>query len=185
MKVISLHLIGIALLTARFHSTLSGETLQNQVSVSTASHEGHFHEAQYKILFNKDILRPQKEVYKYNEPADLIELIPVIRDLNRMIPRQFSLANHEVRLDPHFIRIQHEWLDVRTRTASKNSIISMTYSSPMGTFGSRLDVPLFYSGALGFSDWSRYPLGNYTMTLDRDNPGGIDRSFYIKAMTRF
>ena len=176
-----------------FHSTLYGGTLQNRFLVSSSSetnrekaaHEAQIHAMRYRILLNKEILRPQKEIYKYNEPMDLIELVPILRDINRLIPRQFSLARHEFLLDPRHITIRHEWLDLRTRAAAKNSIISLSYSSPMGYFGSRLDVPLFYSSAQGFSDWSRYPLGNYTMTLNRDGPFGDETSFYIKALTRF
>lgn len=183
-----------------FYSTLSAQPIQKKpeppVSASKKSAKSkknkkinpssHERARQYQmILLNKNILRPQKEVYKYNEPADLIELVPVLRDINRMIPRQFSLAEHEFLLNPSNITIRHELMDVRKRAAQKTSIISLTYSSPMGYFGSRLDVPLFYSSKFGFSDWSRYPLGNYTMTLNRDNPFGGERTFYIKAQTRF
>ena len=174
-----------AILFLFFYSTLSAETAQ-RFSAEETSHLSRERELQYRvILLNKNILRPQKEIYKYNEPYDLIELVPILRDINRMIPRQFALAEHEIRLDARYITIQHEFLDVRTRRANKNSIISLSYSTPMGYFGSKLDVPLFYSSQLGFSDWSRYPMGNYTMTLNRDNPFGDERAVYIKALTRF
>lgn len=148
-------------------------------------HDAHGHRLQYRILFNRGLLRPQKEVYKYNEPADLINLVPILRDINEMIPRQFSLADHDVRLDPSRIVIQHEWMDSRIRNAEKNSVITLSYFSTGGYFGSRLDVPLFYSSQLGFSDWSRYPLGNYTMTFDRNSPFSPERAVYIRALTRF
>jgi hypothetical protein len=137
------------------------------------------------LLLNKGLLRPRNEVIKYNEPMDLIELIPVIRDINRMIPRQFSLADHEFRLDPQKMVIQHEFLDLKARSSAKNSIISLTYTGVAGQLGTRLDIPLFYSSVLGFSNWSRYPMGNYTMTINRDNPFSDEKLFYIKALTRF
>lgn len=141
----------------------------------------------HQILFNKALLRPQKEVYKYNEPADLINLVPVLREINEMLPRQFSLAEHEFVLDPQRITIRHEWMDVRSRRAEKTSIISLSYSgpSPGPYYGSRLDMPLFYSSRMGFSDWSRYPMGNYTFTFDRNNPFNSERAVYIRALTRF
>ena len=143
----------------------------------------------HQILFNKALLRPQKEVYKYNEPADLIDLVPGLRELKAMIPRQFSLAEHEFVLDPQRITIRHEWMDVHSRRTEKNSIISLSYWGPgpsPGIYaGSRLDVPLFYSSRFGFSDWSHYPMGNYTFTFDRNSPFNNERAIYLRALTRF
>ena len=103
-----------------------------------------------------------------------------------MTRRQFALAEHKFLLDPSHITIRHEWMDSRIRKAPKSSIISLSYSSP-GTnyFGSRLDVPLFYSSRFGLSEWSRYPLGNYTWTLDRTNSFSQERIVYIRALARF
>ena len=137
------------------------------------------------FLVDKGLLRPQTIRYKYNEPIDLIELIPVIRDINRIIPRQFSLAEHDFRLDPQKVVIQHEFLDAKARASKKDSIISLSYTGATGQLGTRFDVPLFYSSVFGFSDWTRYPLGNYTMTINRDNPFSNERMVYIKALTRF
>src|SRR3989344_5321145 len=145
-----------------FHSILSAEDTERVRAIRN------------KILFNKDLLRPQKEVYKYNEPFDLINLVPILRDINELIPRRFSLAEHDFVLAPQNITIRHEWMDVRSRRAEKTSIITLSYSGPSpspGPYaGSRLDVPLFYSSRLGFSDWTRYPMGNYTFTFDRNSP---------------
>ena len=138
------------------------------------------------LLSNKGWLKPHPDVYQYNEPFDLINLIPIVRDINKIIPRQFALAEHQFTLAPRQMVIQHEFLDVRTRTAEKNSIISFSYTGVMaGQLGTSLDMPLFYSSILGFSNWSRYPMGNYTMTIDRDNPFSDERMVYIKALTRF
>lgn len=134
---------------------------------------------------NKDFLHPVPIITKYNEPMDLIELIPVVRDINRLIPRRFSLVNHQFTLSPDQMVIQHQFNDIRSKTAVKNSIVSLSYYGDFGrSLSTRLDVPLFYSSIFGFSDWSRYPLGNYTMTINRTdfiNNGAV----YIKAQTRF
>ncbi len=184
MRLSRFHILAPIFLSTFFYSTLNGRAQQLEPSVSSSTTSLHI--SQYRILFNKAILRPQKEVYKYNEPADLIELVPILRDINRMIPRQFSFADQEVRLDPRRITIQHQWLDARARKTPKTSIISMSWSSSSGgLFSSKLDVPLFYSGTLGFSDWSMYPLGNYTMTLNRNEFLEVEKSFYIRALTRF
>ena len=132
------------------------------------------------------LLRPQAVIYKYREPMDLIELVPVLRDINRLIPRQFSLADHQLLLDPDHVTIRHEFLDAETRRRPKSSIISFSYTGGMGQrLGTKLDVPLFYSSIFGFSNWSSYPLGNYTMTIDRAAPFQNENVLYIRALTRF
>ena len=162
----------------RFHSILSAGEIQSKKSENVSIDRARA--LRHQILFRKPI-------YKYNEPADLIDLVPGLREIKAMIPRQFSLADHEFVLDPQRITIHHEWMDVRSRRTEKTSIISLSYSgsSPGFYAGSRLDVPLFYSSHFGFSDWSRYPLGNYTFTFDRDSPFNREQKVYIRALTRF
>ncbi len=134
----------------------------------------------------KPALFPPPVVYKYNEPADLINLFPLLKEINEMIPRQFSLADHQFVLDSNRVVIRHSFYDHRrARTANQSSIVSFSYSGNVGRqFSTNLDVPLFYSSILGFSDWSYYPLGNYTMTLSRDS-FFTNETYYIRAITRF
>ncbi|MBI2916103.1 MAG: hypothetical protein HYY07_04515 [Elusimicrobia bacterium] len=127
----------------------------------------------------------QKTIYKYNEPGDLIELIPFVRDINDLIPRRFSLVEHQFLLNSNEVVIQHLFHDSRSRTAPKNSIIALEYMGELGpSFDTRVEVPLFYSSLLGFSDWYRYPMGNYTMRITESN-FSIREGLYIKARTRF
>ncbi len=135
---------------------------------------------------NKSVLFPPPVIYKYNEPGDLINLFPILKEINEMIPRQFSLADHEFVLDTNRIVIRHSFYDTpRSRAASKFSVVTFTYSGNIGRqFSTNLDVPLFYSSIFGFSDWSRYPLGNYTMTFSRDN-FLANETYYIRAITKF
>lgn len=141
---------------------------------------------QPEILLNKSFLKPAPVVTKYNEPWDLVELVPIVRDINRMIPRKFSLVNNDVRLDSNQMVIVHQFLDARARSAAKQSVITFSYSGPLGSrMGTRLDVPLFYSpDFLSLFNWQSYPMGNYTMTISRNNPSGED-TLFIKAQTRF
>lgn len=125
-------------------------------------------------------------VYKYNEPGDLINLVPFLKEINEMIPRQFSLADHQFVLDTNRVVIRHSFYhSPHARNVNKSSVVSFTYSGNIGQqFSTNLDVPLFYSSILGLSDWSRYPLGNYTMTFTRDNYFA-NETYYIRAITRF
>jgi len=151
---------------------------QQQVSHSTPT-------TTKKNNINLGFLKLSPVHYKYNTPEDLLNLIPGVREINRLIPRQFSLADHRIDLDPRSMVISHEFLDSKTRASPKNSIISMTYSSLGRQFGTHLDVPLFYSSIHGFSNWSAYPLGNYTMTINKHNKIRDEILLYIKARTRF
>lgn len=139
-----------------------------------------------RLSLNKTLLLPPPVTYKYNEPADLVNLVPILREINEMIPRQFALAEHQFILDPNRLVIEHTFYDSSySRMTRKTSIISFSYAGNLGRqFSTHLDVPLFYSSIFGFSDWSRYPLGNYTMTFSRDSflP---NETYYIRAITRF
>ncbi len=176
-----------------FYSNLSAQPPQTDPKVSTSAvhdeergdHAGHDHARQYRILLNRGLLRPQKETYQYNEPFDLINLVPILKEINEMIPRQFSLASHDFRLSPNQLVIQHVFMDVRTRNAPKNSIISFSYLSGGGYAGARLDVPLLYSSEFGLTTWTPYPLGNYTWTFDRGIESTQQKTVYIRALTRF
>ncbi len=138
-----------------------------------------------KRTINTSALLMPPVTYKYNEPGDLINLFPLLKQINEMIPRQFSLADHEFVLDTNRVVIRHSFYDTpRAKISSKLSVVSFTYSGNVGrAFATNLDVPLFYSSVFGFSDWSRYPLGNYTMTLSRDS--FLADTYYIRAITRF
>lgn len=139
-----------------------------------------------RLSLNKTLLLPPPPTNKYNEPADLINLVPILREINEMIPRQFALAEHQFTLDPNRLVVEHSFYDSSySRMTQKTSIISFSYAGNLGRqFSTHLDVPLFYSSIFGFSDWSRYPLGNYTMTFSRDSflP---NETYYIRAITRF
>lgn len=130
------------------------------------------------------LLKEPPVTYRFNEPGDLIELIPIVRDINRMIPRRFSLANHQFVLSSNQMVINHQFFDARARASSKTSVISFSYSGGVGhELTTQLDVPLFYSSLSNFAEMSAYPFGNYTMTINRDYR--IGNSLYIRAQTRF
>ncbi len=157
-----------------------------QTSSQTSRAPSNYLTRSSRVLPNPSVLRPQHETNRFNEPFDLVELIPIVRDINRMIPRSFSLADHEIQLDPRYMVIQHHFLDIQARSTAKTSVITFTYFGAMGSrLSTRLDVPLFYSSVMGFSNWSRYPMGNYTMRINRDNPFSEEGSVYIRALTRF
>src|SRR5260370_41102583 len=59
-----------------------------------------------RTALNLSVMHSSETVHT-REPLDLLNLIPVVRDINRMIPRQFSLAEHDVRLSPDKVIIEH------------------------------------------------------------------------------
>ena len=122
---------------------------------------------------------------KYNEPGDLIDLIPVVRDINALIPRNFLLAHHHFSIAGDKMVIRHQNLDTRTQSSRKKAMIVFFYTGDMGTsMGTEVEMPLFYTSVIGLSDWYRYPMGNYQMTLNQSQTNGRD-TFYIKAQTKF
>jgi hypothetical protein len=124
---------------------------------------------------------------RIQKPEDLIDLIPFVRDLNRLIPRNFSLARHNFQIINDKIIINHEFLDVPTRNAVKTSLISLSYFGGWGpSVNAEVNVPLFYSQhpLTSASGWARYPMGNYTMTLNRGNLFNDER-VYLRAVTKF
>ncbi len=139
-----------------------------------------------KRKINPSFLKPEPVKTKINEPSDLLNLVPFIKEINQIIPRQFSLVNHEFRLDPNQVVIKHQFLDERVRSVPKNSIISLSYYGDLGRqLETQLDVPLFYSSFYGYgiSDWNRYPVGNYTMTITQNRY--LENRLFIRAQTRF
>lgn len=139
-----------------------------------------------RLKTNFKIIEAPPPPERFKEPGDLVDLIPIVRDINRMIPRNFTLANQDFKILNNKLIINHEFLDYRARTARKASTISFSYSGGWGpTMNAQVDVPLFYSEhpLIYGTGWSRYPVGNYTMTLNQG--GNRDESVFIRAQTKF
>lgn len=137
-----------------------------------------------KIVLDRNFLKPVPEATRAGDPMVLLELFPWVREINRLIPRRFSLAEHDVILDPNQIVIRHQFLNTRVRQRAKNSLLTLSYSGALGReINTRMELPLFYSPALGLSGWERYPFGNYTMTILRGSAGSEE--IYLRALTRF
>ena len=133
-----------------------------------------------------DFMGPPPPQNRIQRPFDLIELIPVLRDINRMIPRNFSLARHKFRvINANRIIIEKKFEDLRCRLRRKNSIVTFSYNGGAGSAGSLMvDVPLFYAESFRPSGWGRYPVGNYTVTLDRSG-GSPEDKISMCVQTRF
>lgn len=137
-----------------------------------------------KLVLDKNLLKPVPEDPRASDPMVLLELFPWVREINRWIPRRFSLAEHDVILDPNQIVIRHQFLNARARRTGKNSVLTLSYAGALGgEMNTRLELPLFYSPALGLFGWERYPFGNYTMTILRG--GSSSKEIYLRALTRF
>lgn len=137
------------------------------------------------LLNENQIFSPLIPQTKYNEPWDLVELIPIVRDINRLIPRHFSLANQQFQLAANQVVIQNRLFESRIKSKPKNSIIALQYSGGSTSgFGTQLELPLFYSSVIGISEWSRYPVGSYKMII-RQSDFSISESLFIRAQTKF
>jgi len=80
---------------------LSGALVSSDVVLSTAAKETSVQKPQKNAPQRKDILKGNQAIIeqppgatKFNEPRDLLELVPFVRDINRLIPKRFSLINH-------------------------------------------------------------------------------------------
>ncbi len=123
---------------------------------------------------------------KVNEPSDLLDLVPVVRDIKKMIPKNFSLADHKCTLSSlNQLKIEHSYEEQDiVKTAAKNSIISISYSGPVATdISTQLYVPIAYKTDRAKRKWARYPMGNYTITVNRGVPA--PQAILVKAETRF
>ncbi|OGR85003.1 MAG: hypothetical protein A2901_06045 [Elusimicrobia bacterium RIFCSPLOWO2_01_FULL_54_10] len=150
-----------------------------------ASAVNYSHAAANKFNCQELIYR-KPEQHAIQKPMDLLDRIPIVRDINRMIPRKFSLARHKFRfINLNRIIIEKSYESLHSRQALKNSIISMTYAGAAGGAAYiNLEVPLFYSESLGGSKWSAYPAGNYTVDVDRGS-GSAEERFFLTARARF
>ena len=150
-----------------------------------ASAEKQTYARKLKKLLRGDWL-PKAQQCSINQPSDLIDRIPILRDFNRMVPRKFSLARHKIRfINASSVVIEKEFLDARDRSIPRNSIISFTYSGALGSSVSTfIEVPLFYSSFLGFTNWNPYSMGNYTITVNREISAPAER-YNIVARARF
>ena len=172
------------LLNGDIKTAISNVSVSSSTSVKIENSPENIKIPKIRVHLSINVFRRQEPQYKYNEPADLIELIPIVRDLNRLIPKRFSIVNHQITLNSNEMVIKHHYLDVRAKRTRRNSIITVTYDDEGGLYNTYLEVPLLYSPLFGFSDWSMYPVGNYTMRITR---GGLfsEEKFYIRALTRF
>jgi len=141
---------------------------------------------QRKELIIENLARPKQVENIVNEPSDLIDLVPVLKDIKRMIPKQFTLANHTCTVSQNQLIIEHHYDNIISKALPKNAIISLSYSGSMGDeFSTHLELPLAYKPTEGIrGDWIRYPVGNYTVTVNR-GLALANQSIFLKAQTHF
>ncbi len=140
-----------------------------------------------KAMIEQNTVEAKPVPNKVNEPADLIDLVPVLRDIKRMIPKQFSIADHTCRVSANQVVIEHRYEDKKiSMVGTKNSIVSLSYSGALASDLSTLvHVPLAYKSGDGIimDGWARYPAGNYTITINRSV--ALMNQIFLKAETRF
>lgn len=132
-------------------------------------------------------LAPAKEPEtKVKEPADFIDFVPVLRDIKRMIPKQFQLANHKCKASLNQLVIEHRYDSMASKALPKHATFSVSYSAPVRDgISTNVDLPLAYKPDAGIKgDWNAYPLGNYTVTVNRGDDHAT-QVVYFKAEARF
>lgn len=132
-------------------------------------------------------LATQKEPEaKVKEPADFIDFVPVLRDIKRMIPKQFQLANHKCKASLNQLVIEHRYDNMVSKALPKLATFSVSYSAPVGDgISTHVDLPLAYKPGKGIrGEWNAYPLGNYTVTVNRGDSAAT-QVVYFKAEARF
>ena len=122
---------------------------------------------------------------KYQEPSDLIDLVPVLRDINAMIPRRFSLFNHQVTLNSNEMVVKNYFLSEEQKRVPKNSVIFLGYDDLGERMDTYFEMPLFYSSETTLAGWTHYPLGNYSVRMMRAQEEAREDRLYLKARVRF
>jgi hypothetical protein len=137
-------------------------------------------------LFNARYITQMPPPPKYQRPEDLIELVPVLRDLNRLLPRHFSLADHNVVLSPDAMEVSHSYHPPGMSRLPKNSMVIFGYEDFSPRWNQTFEMPLFFSPQSNFGDLAPYPFGsNYTWRVTRGDSGRTEFYYYLRARTRF
>ncbi len=106
----------------------------------------------------------QEQETKYKTPEDLIDKIPFLGD----IPRTFLMGDgYTMKLSGTQLRIDHMAEDSHSKGEKRTCMVGLSYITPVAFFSTRIDIPIFNSPTLAFSDWSRSSLGDYVMYMSR------------------
>jgi hypothetical protein len=119
--------------------------------------------ARGEIIHYGDAAKAQET--KYKTPEDVFDAIPIIGEL----PRTFLFGDgYKVKLSGQELRIDHMGLASNSQGSQRTCMIGVTYLTPVaGFFTTRVDLPLFHSPTLAWSDWSSNRLGDYVMYMSR------------------
>jgi len=101
---------------------------------------------------------------KYRSPEDMIDMVPFLSS----IPRTFLFGDgYKVKLSADQMRIDHMGQDSRSNGAQRTCMLGVSYTAPVAFFTTRIDLPIFHSPTLAFSDWSPSSLGDYVVYMSR------------------
>ncbi len=101
---------------------------------------------------------------RYQRPEDLIDKIPFLSE----IPRTFLFGDgYTMRLSADQLRIDH--IGQRSRSKGKNRAcrLGVSYTTPVASFSTRIDLPLLHSPTLALSDWEASSMGDYVVYMSR------------------
>jgi hypothetical protein len=111
---------------------------------------------------------------------DAISSLPIISK----IPKSFIVGDgFRFKLSGQELRIDHMGLNSKAPVSKRTCLIGFSFASPVAFFGSRIELPLFFSEHLK-SGWAANTPGDYIVRLSKD--ASVEApTFGLTASARF
>jgi hypothetical protein len=96
---------------------------------------------------------------------DAVSAIPFLKKL----PTSFFIGDgFKFKLNGDALRIDHMGTRSAAPAHKRNCLISLSYTTPVAFFGSRVEMPLFFSETPRPSRWAANTFGDYVVHLSKD-----------------
>jgi len=106
----------------------------------------------------------QAQDTQYKTPDDVLDRIPFLGD----IPRTFLMGDgYTMKLNVDELRLDHMGPHSQSKGVNRTCMFGVSYTTPVAFFTTRIDLPLFSSPSLSFSDWQPNTLGDYVVYMSR------------------
>jgi len=96
---------------------------------------------------------------------DAVSALPLLKK----IPTSFLVGDgFRFKLNSTALRIDHMGTRSNAPVQKRNCLVSLSYTAPVAFFGSRVEVPVFFSESPQLSKWGVNTLGDYVVHLSKD-----------------
>jgi hypothetical protein len=110
------------------------------------------------------ISQPKVQETQYQTPEDLLNKIPFLGN----IPRSYNVGDgYTMKLSVDRLRIDHMGRASRSSGSNHTCMLGLSYTTPVAFFSTRVDLPIFNSPTLAFSDWQASSPGDYVVYMSR------------------